>query len=225
MSRRSFAAAAAFGALVLVYAGTGIGHAADQGRRETAAATKAFKQMTSRGRRGPRGAVGPTGPGGGAWKDGAAGKMGPAGKEGPAGGQGPGAVISMESIALGSSSVDHNAQFAFVGQTLTATFDARTTVQVTASLEFASRDGKRIEGAFGICAELAGGTEIFTFRAVNIEFQASAESYFAQTAATTLEGLMPGRYTIGACTARETLDTSHGLGTLTMIVAEGEGGR
>jgi hypothetical protein len=225
MSARSFAAAAALAALAPVLAATGIGHAADHGRKATAAAGKASKQTTKRGRRGPRGAVGPAGPVGGAGKDGAAGKTGAAGKEGPAGTAGPGAVIAIESLALPDSSVNHDPDFAFVGQTVTATFDAGTTAQVTASLDFASRDGKKIEAAFAICAEPAAGTDIFAFRAVNVAFQAPAESYFAQTASATVQGLAPGRYTIGACTARETMNTGNGQGAATVIFAEAEGAR
>jgi hypothetical protein len=225
MSARSFTAAAALAALALVSAATGIGHAADHGGKASAAAGKAAKQTTKRGRPGPRGAIGPAGPAGGAGKDGAAGKRGAEGKEGPPGADGPAALIAIESLALRDSSVNHDANFAFVGQTVTATFDARTTAQVTASLDFASRDGKKIESAFGICAEPTGGTEILAFRAVDVEFQAAAENYFAQTATATVQGLAPGSYTIGACTARETMNTGHGQGAATVIFAEAEGPR
>ena len=121
--------------------------------------------------------------------------------------------------------MNHDANFAFVGQTLTTTFDVRTTAQVTASLDFASRDGKKIEAAFAICADPAEGGGILAFRAVNVKFQAPAESYFAQTASAILEGLGPGRYTIGACAAQETMNTGHGQGAATVIFAESEGGR
>ncbi len=90
---------------------------------------------------------------------------------------------------------------------------------------FASSDGRRIEGAFAVCAEEEGGTEIFPFRAVNIEFEAPAGSYFAQTATATLQGLRPGRYEIGACTARETANVGHGQGAGTVIFAEADGPR
>lgn len=225
MSARSFAAAAALAALALVFAATGIGSAADQGRKVSAAAGKGSKQTTKRGRRGPRGAVGPGGPAGVAGKDGAAGQAGAEGKEGPAGAEGPGAIISFESLALRGSTVNHDANFAFVGQTLTATFDAGTAAQVTASLDFASSNGKKIEAAFAICADPAGGTGILSFRTVNIAFQAPAESYFAQTASANLQGLAPGSYTIGACTARETMNTGHGQGEATVIFAMAEGPR
>jgi hypothetical protein len=225
MSARTFAAAGALAALALVFAATGIGNAADHGRKEAAAAGKVSKQTTKRGRRGPRGAVGPVGPAGAPGKDGVAGAIGAAGVEGLAGVEGPGAVISIESLALRNSTVNHAPDFAFVGQTVTATFDTRTTAQVRASLDFASLDGKKIESAFAICAEPAAGTEIFAFRAVNVVFQAPAENYFAQIASAIVQGLAPGRYTIGACTAQETMNTAHGRGVATVIFAEAEGGR
>jgi hypothetical protein len=221
MSARSFIAAAAIGALALVFAVAGIGRAADGGG-QAATAGKGSKAKPKRGRRGPRGAVGPAGAPG---KDGASGKAGPTGGEGPVGLEGPGAVISIENLELRAPSVNHEPQFAFVGETLTATFDARTTAQVTASLDFASHDGKKIESAFAICADPAAGTGILGFRAVNVTFQAPAESYFAQTASATLQGLAPDTYTIGACTARETMNVGHGLGVATVILAEAEGPR
>lgn len=219
MSARSFVAAAAIGALALVLAVAGIGRAADGGH-QAPSASKGSK--AKRGRRGPRGAVGPAGAPG---KDGAAGKAGPAGGEGPVGPEGPGAIISIENLELRDPSVNHDPQFAFVGETLTATFDARTTAQVTASLDFASHDGKRIESAFAICADPAAGTGILAFRAVSVTFQAPGESYFAQTASATLQGLAPGSYTIGACTARETMNVGHGRGVATVILAEADGPR
>jgi hypothetical protein len=225
MSARGFAVIAAVAVVALVSAATGIGRAADRGHRAPAAAGKASKQTTKRGPRGPLGAVGPVGPVGEAGEEGAAGPMGPAGKEGPAGAEGPAAIVSIESLALQNSSVNHEPSFGFVGQTATATFDARTAVQVTASLDFASFDGKKIEAAFAICAEPAGGTEIFSFRTLNIDFQAPASSYFAQTVSAVVEGLNPGTYAIGACTARETMNISHGQGAATVIVAEGQGAR
>ena len=158
MSARRFVPVAAIAAVALVLAATGIGHAADRGREVTAAAGKGSKQTPKRGRRGPRGAVGPAGPAGTPGKDGAAGEVGPVGTEGPVGAEGPAAVISIESLALRDSRVHHDASFAFVGETVTATFDDRTTAGVTASLDFASFDGKKIESAFAICAEPAGGT-------------------------------------------------------------------
>ncbi|MBS1895678.1 MAG: hypothetical protein JST59_30635 [Actinobacteria bacterium] len=223
MSARGFAIIAAVAVVALVSAATGIGRAADRGHQASVAAGKAPKEKTKRGRRGPRGAVGQVGPVGEAGEDGAAGPMGAAGTEGPGGAEGPGAIVSIESLALQSSRVNHESTFAFVGQTATATFDARTAVQVTASLDFASFDGKKIEAAFAICAEAAGGAGIFAFRALNVEFQAPASSYFAQAVSAVVEGLLPGTYKIGACTARETMNISHGQGAATVIVAEGGG--
>jgi hypothetical protein len=225
MSARRFVIAAAVAAIALVLAATGIGRAADRGPKVAAAADKPSGQTTKRGRRGPRGAVGHPGPAGAAGKVGEAGGTGAAGKEGPAGAEGPGAVIAIESLALQGSSVNQDANLAFVGQTLTATFDARTTAQVTASLDFASHNGKKIEAAFANCAAPVGGTDIFGFRAVNVEFQAPAESYFAQVASAVVGGLAPGRYTIGACTGRETMNTGHGQGAATVILAEAEDAR
>lgn len=224
MSARSFIAVAAIGALALVFAVTGTGRAADGGR-QAGKASKGSRAKPKRGPRGPRGAVGPAGPAGAAGKDGGPGRDGPTGEEGPAGAEGPGAVISIENLELRNSSVNHDHAFAFVGETLTATFDARTTAQVTASLDFASRDGRKIESAFAICADPAEGTGLFAFRAFNVTFQAPAESYFAQTASATVQGLAPGRYTIGACAARETMNVGHGQGAATVIFAEAEGAR
>jgi hypothetical protein len=84
---------------------------------------------------------------------------------------------------------------------------------------------KKIQSAFAICAEPAAGTGILAFRTVNVTFQAAAESYFAQTASATVQGLAPGRYTIGACAAQETMNVGHGRGAATAILAEAEGGR
>lgn len=225
MSARGFAVIAAVSVGAMASMVTGIGHAADRGREATLAAGKASKQKPKRGRPGPQGAIGPAGPAGAAGEGGAAGPAGPPGKEGPTGAQGPGAIISIESLALQSSPVNHEQTFAFVGQTVTANLDPRSTVQVTASLDFASFDGRKIEAAFAICAQPAGGADIFALRTVNVEFQAPAGSYFAQTATAVVEGLLPGPYEIGACTARETMNVSHGNGAATAIFAEGEGPR
>jgi hypothetical protein len=225
MSARSIVAVTAIAAVALLVAAAGIGHAADGGQPASASAGKGTKSKPKRGRRGPRGAVGPGGAAGAAGKDGAAGKGGGAGGEGPAGAEGPGAIISIENLDLVDTAVNHDPSFAFIGETVTAPFDARTTAQVTASVDFVSFDGRGIEGAFAICAEEEGGTEIFPFRAVNIDFRALAGSYFAQTATATLQGLRPGRYEIGACTARETANVGHGQGAGTAIFAEAEGPR
>jgi hypothetical protein len=213
MKARGSVVVATIAAMVVGLSATGIGQAADRGGEPAAAATKAPKPKAKRGPRGPRGAIGPIGPVGGAGKDGA---------PGPAG---PGAVIAIDNLALANSSVNHDPVFAFVGQTLTADFDALTTAQVTASLEFASRDGKKIESAFAVCAKPTSGTDMFAFRAINVRFQARAENYFAQTDSVIIQGLQPGRYTIGACTAQETMNTGHGQGAATVILAEAEGGR
>jgi hypothetical protein len=188
-----------------------------------AAADKASKQKAKQGRRGPRGAVGQVGPAGAAGRNGAAGKAGAAGKEGPVGAEGPGALIAIETVKLVNSTVNHGQTFAFVGRPVTATFDAGTSAQVTASLDFASRDGKKIEAVFAICFEPVGGTEIFLIRSLNVQFQAPAESYFAQTASAVVQKLTPGTYLVGACTAAETTNTSHGQGAATLILAEAEG--
>jgi hypothetical protein len=225
MSARSVFAVTAIAAVALLLTATGIGRAAGGGQGAGASAGKGAKSKPKRGRRGPRGAVGPAGAAGAAGKDGVPGKGGAAGGEGPAGAEGPGAIVSIENLDLVDTVVNHESTFAFIGETVTAPFDDRTTAQVTASVDFVSLNGRGIEGAFAICAEEEGGTEIFPFRAVNIDFGASAGSYFAQTATATLQGLHPGRYEIGACTARETANVGHGQGAGTVILAEAEGPR
>lgn len=219
MRARDLVVVAIVAAIAVGLAATGIGQAAGRGGELAAAAPKASKAKAKRDRRGP---VGPVGPAGGAGKDEA---PGPAGKEGPVGAEGPGAVIAIDNLELANSSVNHESTFAFVGQTMMVDFDVRTTAEVTAAVDFASSDGRKIESAFAVCAKPASSTDVFAFRAVNVRFQAPAMNYFAQTDSVIIQGLHPGRYTIGACTAQETMNTLHGQGAATVILAEAEGGR
>lgn len=209
--------------LVAMFSFVGSGFAA--GRDHGVKAPAGKKPKPKRGARGPAGPAGPTGPvgaAGPAGKDGARGPEGPAGKEGREGTRGPSGVVSMSNLSLNSTTF--NSGLAFVGQTETAAFDAKTAAHVTASLGFGSSDGKPIRSHFGICYQPLGG-QLEIVDLIQPEFEVEKGESVVQTITGVISGLTLGEYVIGACSFNETNNTVHGIGYATVIVAETEGPR
>lgn len=209
--KRSALVVAVAAVVVLLISFAGPGFAAGDHHRADASAGK---KKPKRGARGPRGPVGAAGPAG---KDGAPGPEGVAGKEGREGRQGPSGVILMSNLSLNSTI--RNSALAFVGQTETVPFDARTAAHITASLGFGSSDGKSIQSHFGICFQPLGGqAEIADL--IQPEFLIEKGESVVQTVSGAISDLTPGEYLIGACSFNETPNTVHGIGYATVIVAE-----
>lgn len=212
--KRSALAVAVVAAVVslLSFAGSGLAAGHHHG-----ASASAGKKKPRRGARGPAGPPGPVGPVGPAGKDGAAGADGAVGKEGREGRQGPSGVILMSNLSL--SSTTRNSSLAFVGQTETVSFDAKTAAHVTAGLGFGSSDGKAILSHFGICYQPVGG-QLEIVDLVQPEFVIEKGESVVQTVSGAISDLIPGDYLIGACSFNETANTVHGIGYATVIVAE-----
>ena len=212
--KRSALVVAVTAVVVLLVSFAGSGFAAGD---HHGASAPAGKQKPKRGARGPAGPRGPVGAAGPAGKDGAPGPAGAAGKEGREGRQGPSGVILMSNLSLNSTS--HNSALAFVGQTETVSFDARTAAHVTASLGFGSSDGKPILSHFGVCYQPVGGLmEIVDL--IQPEFVTEKGESVVQTVSGVISELTPGEYLIGACSFGESANTVHGIGYATLIVAE-----
>jgi hypothetical protein len=123
----------------------------------------------------------------------------------------------MSNLSLNSTT--RNSALAFVGQTETVSFDAKTAAHVTASLGFGSSDGKAIVSHFGICFQPVGGlAEIVDL--IQPEFLIEKGESVVQTVSGAISELTPGEYLIGACSFNETANTVHGIGYATVIVAE-----
>jgi uncharacterized low-complexity protein len=181
------------------------------------ATASAVKKKPKRGARGPRGAQGPAGPAGAAGNNGTDGKEGKDGKEGREGKQGPSGVVSMSNLSLNSTT--HNSTLAFIGETETVTFDAKTAAQLTASLGFGTSDGKVIQSHFAICYQPVGGA-LEIVQLVQPEFSVGNGESVLQTVSGVIKDLTPGDYVIGACSFNESANTVHGIGYATVIVAE-----
>ncbi|MBS1895677.1 MAG: collagen-like protein [Actinobacteria bacterium] len=196
---------------VFSFAGSGFAAGRDQGVKAPAG------KKPRRGARGPAGPAGPVGPAGPTGKNGARGPEGAAGKEGREGRQGPSGIVSISNLSLNSTLF--NSGLAFVGQTETVPFDAKTAAHVTASLGFGSSDGKSIRSHFGVCYQPVGGqSEIVDL--IQPEFVIEKGESVVQTVSGAISGLTPGEYVIGACSFGETSNTVHGIGYATVIVAE-----
>jgi hypothetical protein len=211
--KRSALLVAVAAVLVAVFSFVGSGFAAGRDQGVKAPAGKKPK----RGARGPAGPVGPVGPAGPKGKEGARGAEGAAGKEGREGRQGPSGVVSMSNLSLNSTFF--NSGLAFVGETKTVAFDAKTAAHVTASLGFGTSDGKPIRSHFGVCYQPVGG-QMEVVDLIQPEFAAGKGESVVQTVSGAISGLIPGEYVIGACSYGETANTVHGIGYATVIVAE-----
>jgi hypothetical protein len=213
--KRSALVVAVAAVFVLMFSLGGSGFAAGYHPLAAASAPKKKPQRGARGPAGPRGPVGAAGPAG---KDGAPGPQGAAGRDGREGRQGPSGVILMSNLSLNSATT-HNSSLAFIGQTETLSFDARTAAQVTANLGFGSSDGKSILSHFGVCYQPVGGpAEIVDL--IQPEFLLAKGEWVVQTVSGVISGLTPGEYLIGACSFNESPNTVHGIGYATVIVAE-----
>lgn len=162
---------------------------------------------------GAKGARGPAGPAG------AAGATGAAGAAGNTGAQGPSGVVTTANLTSGSCAPNAGAA-KFCGTTLQVTFDAKTTALVTGTIDYASTDGNQLEAFMGVCHAAHGSTSLTMDQSVEPEFQASANSYFAQTVSGVVKGLTPGSYDVGICVDDETANVEHGIHEGTVLVAE-----
>jgi uncharacterized low-complexity protein len=215
------AALAAVGALLLSTAGASF--AASRTHQVPSKGTAHKKPK--RGPRGPQGPTGPEGKVGANGKDGAQGKEGPRGKdgaqgkEGPEGKQGPSGIVSVTNLNL-STATDSTEGLAFLGETRTVAFGARTVATVTASIGFGSKDGKKFRSHFAICYQPVGGL-IEIVDIVQPEFAVAEGEFVTQTVSGAIQALKPGDYVIGACAYGESANTVHGVGYATVLVGEG----
>jgi hypothetical protein len=120
---------------------------------------------------------------------------------------------------LNLNSTTRSSALAFVGQSETVSFDARTAAHLTANLGFGSSDGQPIKSHFGICYQPVGG-QLEIVDLVQPEFLIEKGESVVQGISGAITGLAPGEYLIGACSFNETANTVHGIGYATVIVAE-----
>jgi hypothetical protein len=139
-----------------------------------------------------------------------------------AGQQGPSGVVSMVRFDSGDGAiVTTPGSFAFTGSTVTEHFaDSNTAAEVTATVDEASNDGKGIDVYLGICYEPVGGSAVTEVSYVEPEFQAPANSYFAQTVSGVVGNLAAGNYLIGLCQENASTNLVNGSGAGTIIMAE-----
>lgn len=177
---------------------------------------KVIKKL--KGKRGPAGKTGPAGPQG---REGPAGKEGLAGKEGPQGKPGPSGIIVASNLEVGHASLNAGS-WAFVGKTAVESFSGpKMAAIVTGTIDYASSDGKKIKSELGVCYAPKGSpTTITNVGFVGPEFEAPANSYFAQTVTGTVTGLATGEFEVGLCTQAESSNVLHGDTAATVILAE-----
>jgi hypothetical protein len=114
--------------------------------------------------------------------------------------------------------------FAFLGSPPEESFaNSDTAAEVTASVDEASQDGNSIDEILGICYQPVGGSTVTDVTYVIPEFQAPADSFFAQTVSGDVGGLSAGDYYVGLCAADQN-DVDNGSASVTITMTQTSSG-
>jgi hypothetical protein len=107
----------------------------------------------------------------------------------------------------------------FCGSPYSVTFDKKTAVLVTGSLDFASGNGLEVQGTIAVCYAPHGTSSLTISSQVYPDFVAPAGSYFAQ-AVTGVVGGLKGAYDVGLCIKGESANAHNGDFAVTALAAE-----
>jgi hypothetical protein len=150
---------------------------------------------------------------------GATGAKGAKGATGAPGPQGPSGVVSMTEYTP-SGAPNNTGGWAFLGSPPEFFFsNADTAAEVTGTVDEASDNGSPVEEFLGVCYQPEGGS-VTDVSAVEPEFTASADSYFAQTVSGDVGDLASGDYFVGLCNDDQTSNMANGLATVTVTIAQ-----
>jgi hypothetical protein len=140
-------------------------------------------------------------------------------ERGPSGPAGSPAATAVYTLAVADTPANGSDTRTFLGKPATVAFNAKTVAIVSASLDFASSDGAKIDSFFEVCYQGATGpVNLVTLTEPN--FSALSGSYFSQSVTGVVGGLAPGYYRVGVCTAAETGNVVHGHGAGWVEVAQ-----
>ena len=138
---------------------------------------------------------------------------------GPTGPAGSPAATAVYTLTVAETPTNGSDTRTFLGKPATVGFNAKTVAIVSASLDFASSDGAKLDSFFEVCYQGATGPiNLVTYTEPN--FSAPSASYFAQSVTGVVGGLAPGVYRVGVCTAAETGNVVHGHGSGWVEVAQ-----
>ncbi len=119
----------------------------------------------------------------------------------------------------GSCPLNTTSNPTFCGVPDAVTFDHKTAVLVTGSLDLASDDGLEVQGDVGICYAPHGTSTLTLSSFVYPDFVAPTHSYFAQTVSGVVGGLT-GAYDVGLCLKGQTGNAHNGDFSVTALVTE-----
>jgi hypothetical protein len=132
---------------------------------------------------------------------------------------GPSGVVSMTEYTPDAAS-PQTGNWGFLGTPPEESFtNSDTAAEVTGTVDEASADGNEIDEDLGICYEPVGGSTVSVVSAVEPEFAAAADSYFAQTVSGDVGDLTAGDYYVGLC-AEDQTDVLNGSASVTITMAQ-----
>lgn len=139
------------------------------------------------------------------------------GARGPAG---PSGVVSMTHYAPGGATPITGTVYTFLGSPPQLSFaNTHTAAEVTGTVDEAPAVTGSITDVLGICSEPAGGSKLTPFAQVAPEFNATANSFFAQTVSGVVGNLAHGKYLVGLC-ARDQGNVINGAASVTIVLAQ-----
>jgi hypothetical protein len=123
------------------------------------------------------------------------------------------------SYGTGGCAVNTTNSAKFCGTPVTVTFDKKTAVVVTGSVDLASTNGVGMHAQFGVCYAKHGSSTLTPSSFVYPDFTAPTDSWFAQ-AVTGAVGGLKGTYDVGLCLEEETGNTENGDYSMTALTTE-----
>jgi hypothetical protein len=141
------------------------------------------------------------------------------GAKGPRGATGPSGVLSFTQYRP-SAATPVTGGWAFLGSPPQEHFSNKhTAALVTATVDEASSTGGEFDELIGVCYEQLGSSTVTNVAAVQPEFAATADYFWAQTVSGVVGKLSGGTYTVGLCAENQT-GVSNGQANVTIEMAQ-----